>query len=107
MLYFFRLMVEDAHTETLAEGLGLACVMDTLDGYLKGEAVQGLPAPLSPSPGLNIQPMINMWREIMYSDDTAIFSHCIDNSNATLRKVATWSNYSRMEFHPSKFECLR
>ena len=84
-----------------------ACVMDTLDGYLKGEAVLGLPAPLFPSPGLNIQPMINKWREIMYADDTAIFSHCIDNCNATLRKVAAWSNYSRMEFHPSKFECLR
>jgi hypothetical protein len=84
-----------------------ACVMDTLDGYLRGEAVLGLPAPLSSSPSLNITPMINTWREMMYADDTAIFSHCIDNSNATLRKVAAWSNYSRMVFHPRKFECMR
>jgi hypothetical protein len=83
-----------------------ACVMDTLDAYLKGEAALGLEVD-TPSPALDITPMVNTWREMMYADDTTIFNHSITDSNIMLSKVEMWSRYSGMTFHPQKFECTR
>ena len=83
-----------------------ACVMDTLDAYLKGVEVLGLDDD-TPSPVLAITPMTNTWRAMMFADDTTIFAHSITDTNTILRKIAKWSKHSGMIFHPEKFECLR
>ena len=78
-------------------------VMDTLDGYLKGEAVLGQPALTTPSPRL----LVDGWMSQMYADDTALLGHCIDDINTLLERTKEWSEFVGLNCHPTKFELLR
>ena len=80
-----------------------AAVMDTLDGYLKGESVLGAVGINPAAPRLEV----SSWVSQMYADDTVIFAHCIDNMNKNLEHVREWSRFAGLSCHPSKFELLR
>ena len=89
-----------------------ACVMDTLHGHLKGEdGVLGFDRPNRAGPALNPfgpgTAETDLWRVLMYADDSTLFGRSVADLKILLGKVHEWSGLSRLKFHPEKFEVIR
>lgn len=82
-----------------------AAVMDTLDGFLKGESVLG--AERIEAEVLPQRLEVAQWLTQMYADDTVLFGHSIENVNRSLGHIRTWAKYAGLTCHPGKFKLLR
>lgn len=82
-----------------------AAVMDTLDGYLKGESVLG--SNRLENADLPQRLEVGKWLTQMYADDTVLFGHSISNINKCLDHIKTWAKYAGLTCHPAKFKLLR
>ena len=127
MIRFLRSWVEGQTRKIIAEGndsedawlkvlrgvpqgsalspLLFAAVMDTLDGYLKGESVLGCSRLVNEDLPQRLE--IGKWLTQMYADDTVLFGHSIGSINRSLDHIKTWASYAGLTCHPAKFKLLR
>ena len=82
-------------------------VMDSLNGFLKGESVLGLAA-ITPVPALDVQEEEEPWiRELMFADDSLSLTTNLEEAQEVLDQICVWSAASGLVFHPDKFAVVR